>query len=92
MPPPLNENLLSGSISSTVGEVLQQCAESFAAVVSVMRLCGIYSVAHATASTCDGSPIYRTLASSCHHVKEGCFIAEVKIVGRIVDTLVLNIY
>ena len=32
---------------------------AFAAVVSVMRSCGVYSVAHATASTCDGSLVYR---------------------------------
>lgn len=32
---------------------------AFAAVVSVMRSCGIYSVAHAAASTVDGSLVYR---------------------------------
>jgi hypothetical protein len=31
---------------------------AFAAVVSVMRSCGVYSVVHATASTCDGSLVY----------------------------------
>ena len=33
---------------------------AFAAVVLVMRSCGVYSVAHATASTGDGSLVYRT--------------------------------
>ncbi len=32
---------------------------AFAAVVLVMRSCGVYSVAHATASTSDGSLVYR---------------------------------
>jgi len=32
---------------------------AFAAVVSVMRSCGLCSIAHATASTGDGSLVYR---------------------------------
>ena len=32
---------------------------AFAAVVSVMRSCGVYSVAHVAASTGDGSLVYR---------------------------------
>jgi hypothetical protein len=40
--------------------VLVMASSAFAAVVSVMRSCGVYSVAHAAASTGDGSLVYRT--------------------------------
>jgi len=38
---------------------LVMASSAFAAVVSVMRSCGVYSVAHAAASTGDGSLVYR---------------------------------
>ena len=39
--------------------VLVMASSAFAAVVSAMRSCGVYSVAHAAASTRDGSLVYR---------------------------------
>ena len=41
---------------------LVMASSAFAAVVSVMRSCGVYSVAHAAASTCDGSLVYRAFS------------------------------
>ncbi len=38
---------------------LVPAASAFTAVVSVMRSYGVYSVTHATASTCDGSLVCR---------------------------------
>ena len=38
---------------------LVMASSAFAAVVSVMRSCAVYSVAHAAASTGDGSLVYR---------------------------------
>ena len=39
--------------------VLVPASSAFVAVVSVMRSCDVYSVAHAAASTCDGALVYR---------------------------------
>ncbi len=39
--------------------VLVPASSAFAAVVLVMRSCGVYAVAHAAASTGDGSLVYR---------------------------------
>jgi len=41
---------------------LVMASSAFAAVVSAMRSCGVYSVAHATASTGDGSLVYRAIS------------------------------
>ncbi len=38
---------------------LVAASSAFAAVVSAMWSCGVYAVAHATASTGDGSLVYR---------------------------------
>lgn len=40
---------------------LVSASSTFAAVVSVMRSCGLSVVAHATESTCDGSLVYRAI-------------------------------
>jgi len=43
--------------------VLVPASSAFAAVVSVMWSYGVYSVAHAAASTRDGSLVYRAFVS-----------------------------